>query len=863
MHINLQKNKWFCLAAFLIFATNSLYAQRVCGTMQAIQNRMLIDSNYRKDFEKKEADLATYLSQHPYTESFATGDSIIIPVVVHIVLSNPNLVTDDNVDYFINRMNEDFSGRNADSASGSPFYGVRGHSLIRFALARRTPSGNPTTGIERRTSSATITGNNPEPVKAAATGLAPWDIAKYYNLWVGDVGTTGLLGVSPEIGPGTQAGPAIDGVCCSYLSFSSNACYSDPLYALARTSVHEIGHNMGLNHTFQGGCTSSDFTDNLSSVGMALPASLLTAADDTPPTRNPTYGTSAGGVCSIGASVTNGCTPAVPKMYQNFMDYTDDPCMNMFTKGQVKRMQYVIETFRPGYLTTKGHLPPDGTPINEAGANSIVSPGGSEIIGCTAINYPNPTCGSGTFIPKLKVTNYGVNKLTSITVNLDMNGVVVATQTFATNLLANKSAVFTLPSQTLATGANVLKFYTSNPNGIIDSLPTNDTITKSIFYNNLPAGPTTLPLFEGFEDGGFNPTATGWKVNNATTGTNTFTRTTAAFKTGAAATTIKLFGNTATGDFDYLYSPQLNFNNTTDSVYVSFNYAYRIKGTTAASRRDTLSVEVTKNCDPTAATWTSLWKKGGTALPTNATAIASNFIATAADWTTTPVKISLWNYKNAPIYLTFKTRNGNGQNIFIDDINVYAVSPLPLTLTQFTAQQNSNNIVCKWETKQELDVANFEVERSIDGKQFNKIGTVSAQGNTSAITAAFYKFTDESYSNLKSNSLYYRLKMNDKNGKFSYSNVVFVKIGSKQTLQIFPNPVADFVNLQISNTSAIATKTTVKIVDYLGRVVLSKNIVVATGNQTIEFATSNLTKGNYVMIVATDNEINTLKFLKD
>lgn len=841
---------------------NKTTAQRTCGTMQAIYNRMQTDSNYRKDFEKKEADLDAYLAEHPVTESFATGDTIIIPVVVHIVLSNPYLVTDDNVDYFINRLNEDFSGFNADSTDGSPFYGVRGHALFRFALARRDVNGNSTTGIERKVSAATIAQTTFQAIKTAASGLPPWDITKYYNLWVGDPGTTGLLGIAPQIGPGTQSGQDIDGICCNYKSFSSNACYSDPLYALARTSIHEIGHNFGLYHTFQGACSSKDFSTNLSSPGKALPSSLLAASDDTPPTSAATYGTSSGGVCSISQGVTNGCTPAVPKMYQNFMDYTDDPCMNMFTIGQVKRMHYVVENFRTGYLTTKGHLPPDGTPQNEAAANSIVSPGGVEVIACNSKSYPTPTCGNGTFIPKLKVTSYGVNNLTSITVNLDINGVNVASQTFATNLGAAKSAVFTLPSQTLSTGTNVLKFYTTNPNGVIDSIPTNDTITKTIVINNTIPSTTTLPLFEGFENAAFAPTTTGWAVNNATSGTNTFTRSTTAFKTGVACTTIKLFGNTASNDIDYLTSPRLNFGGITDSVFISFNYAYRIKGTAAATKKDTLSVEVSTDCDPTNATWIPLWKKGGDNLKTTATAIATNWTAAAADWTSTPIKISLQNYKDNPIYIAFKSRNGNGQNIFIDDINIYSVpAPLPIKLSSFAVQQNEKIIVCKWETLSEENVANFIVERSIDGNTFENIGNVAAVGNSA--NKLYYQFVDNNAYKQPTKQLFYRLKMNDKNGTFNYSKVVMVRLGEKQLLHLYPNPAKNVTTLSIVNSSVNTSNSTIQIVDYLGRILHQQNAFIAIGNNAILLNTASLPQGNFVVMVKSETEVKTLKLVKE
>ena len=855
------------VAVLSILSTTSTKAQNLkrCATDEAISQRLATDPAYKADYDAKQKDADAYIKNHPNNinvhrggtaKSFANGDTIIIPVVVHIVLPNPNIITDDDVQYFINRLNLDYSGFNPDSANASSYYSVRGHSQIRFAMARRDINGKYTTGIERKSSTAAIGLGNPQPIKTAASGLVAWDITKYYNLWVGDGTAAGLLGISPEIGPGFQTGNSIDGICCDYTGFSHSTCYSAAAYNLARTSIHEIGHNMGLCHTFQGGCTSADFTSNLSSAGLALPGNMITTAnDDTPPTSAATYGKPV-------ANAKNGCTPSIAKMFQNYMDYSDDAVLTLFTKSQVTRMQYVIDNFRPGYWTTKGYLLPDSIPQNEASATSIVNPGGSQMVGCTSVSYKTPACGADTFTPKLLVTNYGSTLLKSITVGLLNNGSSMAQQTFTTSLDYGKSAVFTLPLQHLINGANVLKFYTSSPNGLVDSFTNDDTLTKVVNFNNTPVAASVLPVFEGFEDPGFNPTINGWKVYNPTTGTNTFARNTTAGKTGSACVGINLFGNTATGDIDYLVSPGINFNNTTDSAFISFNYAYVLKTNTAAVKKDTLSVEVTTNCDPAAATWTSLWKNGGNSLITNSRYVATNWTTPlSTDWKTTPVTIPLMNYRSGPFYIAFKSKNGNGQNIYIDDINIYTKGTLPLTLVQFAAQQNASNITLKWQTVNEINVSNFEIERSIDGKTFETAGSKKAAGNTSINT--FYEFADQRAYTLKSLVIYYRLKMVDKDGKFSYSNVIVLKIGEKQSLNVYPNPASNIIHVQITSSDYVNTKSDIQIVDYLGRNVYENKVNTILGSQTLDINISHLTKGNYVLMLKNDTDIKIAKFIKD
>ena len=106
---------------------------RRCGTTEMIDNLMRTSPAFRLEVEarKKQLQLSKTSQFGTARVSQLTGP-VTIPVVVHIVLPNPHIVTDADIQYFLDRLNRDFSGFNADSTNGSAFYNVRGHSLLRF-----------------------------------------------------------------------------------------------------------------------------------------------------------------------------------------------------------------------------------------------------------------------------------------------------------------------------------------------------------------------------------------------------------------------------------------------------------------------------------------------------------------------------------------------------------------------------------------------------------------------------------------------------------------------------------------------------------------------------------------------------------
>jgi hypothetical protein len=186
-------------------------------------------------------------------------------------------------------------------------------------LAKFDPDGRPTTGIEVVTNDAYFAdpGSGPSPMKTALG----WDTTRYVNIYTNDA--AGYLGYATV--PQTHAGTVQDGVVLLWEAVGRNSLGGPP-YNLGRTATHEIGHYLGLFHTFQDQC------------GFATqPYTSGDLIGDTTPERQPSYG------CTPSES---SCQDSGMNPIENYMNYSNDECMNRFTADQANRMRCAIMNFR-------------------------------------------------------------------------------------------------------------------------------------------------------------------------------------------------------------------------------------------------------------------------------------------------------------------------------------------------------------------------------------------------------------------------------------------------------------------------------------------------------------------------------------
>ncbi len=242
--------------------------------------------------------------------ALAAEEVIIIPVVVHVVYQTPaQNISDNQIRSQIQVLNEDFRKKNKDTHYiPAAFRPLAGDARIEFRLATTDPSGFASSGITRTPTDIPVFGLDDAIKETTAGGINAWNRDEYLNIWVGNL-SPGVMGYASV--PGCL--PGKDGVVIRHDAFGTNGTAKAP-YHKGRTAVHEIGHWLGLRHIWGDAACGDD------------------QVDDTPPQQGPTRG------CPSGVVATCASGPA-GNMYMNFMDFTNDECINMFTAGQVARMR--------------------------------------------------------------------------------------------------------------------------------------------------------------------------------------------------------------------------------------------------------------------------------------------------------------------------------------------------------------------------------------------------------------------------------------------------------------------------------------------------------------------------------------------
>jgi len=287
----------------------------------------------------------------------AANEIITIPVVIHLLFNNgAQNLSDAQILSQLKVLNDDFRRLNADAANTpDAFRAVAADTRIMFCLAQVDPQGRPSKGIIRKYTSKEYFLGDDGMKFSAAGGDDAWDCKKYLNIWVCSMFGSSLGYATP---PGGQ--PDKDGVVINYDVFGSIGNLRTN-FDKGRTATHEVGHWLGLQHLWG--------DQNCGSDGIM----------DTPQQANYNYN------CPSFPHVSS-CSPnANGDMFMNYMDFTSDACMNLFTQGQKKKMRslFAMNGIRNSFLlsfacdsslATGSPLPNDTIPVVRPAAGINIYP---------------------------------------------------------------------------------------------------------------------------------------------------------------------------------------------------------------------------------------------------------------------------------------------------------------------------------------------------------------------------------------------------------------------------------------------------------------------------------------------------------
>ncbi|MBC7885134.1 MAG: T9SS type A sorting domain-containing protein [Saprospiraceae bacterium] len=318
-----------------MFVQNNFGQERNCGTMEVLDRQIKENPSMLKNMDEIERQVQEYIRKHPNGSGERTV--ITIPTVFHVVYRTATEnISDAQVQSQIAVLNADFKALNSDiGLTPSIFQGVIGNVELEFCLATQTPSGNSTNGITRTSTTVSSWGTNDNVKRSTYGGVNPWNPSNYLNIWVCNIGG-GVLGYAQFPG-----GPATtDGVVLDYRYTGTLGTATAP-YHKGRTATHEVGHWLNLRHIWGDANCGSDLVSD-----------------------TPVHNTANGGCPAYPHYST--CSGAPVEMTMNYMDYTYDACMYMFSQGQKTRMRAVLEGSgsRSGLQNSPGCMPVDPNQCN-------------------------------------------------------------------------------------------------------------------------------------------------------------------------------------------------------------------------------------------------------------------------------------------------------------------------------------------------------------------------------------------------------------------------------------------------------------------------------------------------------------------
>lgn len=605
----------YTLLAFsaLLSAFSNAQESDFCTTHSLSDAVLAADPVAKTEYDQLEQGFEAYALQKQNmraSSSAVAGPDKVIPVVFHIIHDyTSNYISDEQVESAMEYINYDFQKQNPDTIETIPaFAGIAADLDITFRLAQLDPDGNCTKGVTRTYSTLTHTAG--ENVK----DLVKWDPSKYLNVWIVDQIASGAGGYSylPGSAPGNDANAGILVINSQFgaVGTSNGSGFS------AHTLSHEIGHYLGLAHTWGGSNTP----------GLASNCSLDDGISDTPECVGQSFN------CDLDIQ-TCGSLDNV----QNFMCYAG--CPTMFTEGQGDRVHYFLDNHFTGNApryelwqhsnlvatgTNDGYVPQECTPIADIHTEYTSTCVGEEIV----------------------INGYAYN-VDNVNFSWDVTGATSPNQTGD-----QAYAVYNTP------GIYPVTLEATNSAGTATVVKTDYIIVR----NN--ADQSTLPFYQDFEQSlTLNNPADGDSWFESTDFTDTWEVATVGYNSSKSyKARTRYFSELGQAILETSF---IDFTNAQSGTRLYFRYAYKQR---ASFVEDRLMVYISDDCGVT-------WKKRKTINSDDL--ITSEGVQNATwepqsdeDWVETYVNMA--SVVGDPgVLIRFVLEGENGNFVYIDGIEIH------------------------------------------------------------------------------------------------------------------------------------------------------------------------------------------------
>ncbi len=598
-----QMKKLFLIVLSIIPFLSIQAQHNKCGFDRQLEHLLSEDPSLIQDILELQ-DRAEEITDQRLTGNVERGGGPrIIPTVFHVIHQGGNEnISYEQIEDQIRILNEDYRRLNADAANTrAEFLAVAADASVEFRLAKLDPQGNCTDGVVRLESPLTFNASDESGVK----GLSYWPSNRYLNVWVvatidneGQAGT--VLGYAQFPGFGSAQ---TDGVVvrANYVGDIGTASGNGNA---GRVLTHEAGHWLGLFHTFQGGCNGGfPFGEGV---------------DDTPPTAEANFG------CPLSRNSCSNDNPDLLDMVENYMDYSNGSCQNIFTLGQKDKMDAVLDGSR-SQIHSESNLSFTGVDnLNEVPCQPYAHFYADETIVCAGndIEFTDDS----------------------------YNGEVTTYDWQFPNATPNSSSN---PNPTVSYSTPGLYSVTLNVSNAIG----NDSYTRTDYVRVLPSTAQTTSWI-GFE--GFEETVEDYLIFSDNVG-NTWEESSASF-TGNTGIMINNYSGNPMDSEDEFMLPSVDLTQMNDpKIYFRLSYKQR------TGQNDNLRVYVSRNCGET---WSMRYNSSGSNLATVTGTTGSSFTpSSSSDWEL--IEVNLNQFANDDhVMVKFRNKSDEGNNIYIDDIQI-------------------------------------------------------------------------------------------------------------------------------------------------------------------------------------------------